>query len=334
MDNPYTILGVAASASKEEITKEYRKQARLYHPDKNKESGAGDKFARLKDAYDYLMDDQKRAFFDQTGTRMDESRAASSGMSRGFPAGFPFPGFPGFPGGQPSPEQMRELKQRQLNMHMNISLSLEQIYSGFSRNVHYQRVRIVDQVQTKEDCTVWLTIPPGIHTQSKIEIKSHGHVMVEKGVEWMGSLIVVITQTPHSMYERDLHHPEHLKCVQEISLAQALCGMTLEISHPSGKSVVFEYHDTIQPLLVYRIPNKGLPVMSMPNTCGDLMVRFVILYPTMLTPSQKDGLANLFQYTLPARSDTDPICTLIPYTPSPEESSEHEPSEQVQCAQS
>lgn len=56
----YDVLGVDKGASKDEIKKSYRKLARKYHPDVNKEEGAAEKFKEAKEAYEVLSDDQKK----------------------------------------------------------------------------------------------------------------------------------------------------------------------------------------------------------------------------------------------------------------------------------
>ncbi|QDP40656.1 molecular chaperone DnaJ [Radiobacillus deserti] len=63
----YEVLGVSKDASKDEIKKAYRKLARKYHPDVNKEADAADKFKEAKEAYETLSSDQKRAQYDQYG---------------------------------------------------------------------------------------------------------------------------------------------------------------------------------------------------------------------------------------------------------------------------
>lgn len=63
----YDVLGVEKGASKEEIKKSYRKLARKYHPDVNKEADASDKFKEVKEAYETLSNDQKRGQYDQFG---------------------------------------------------------------------------------------------------------------------------------------------------------------------------------------------------------------------------------------------------------------------------
>jgi DnaJ-class molecular chaperone len=56
----YKVLGVDRKASQDEIKKAYRKLARKYHPDTNKEPGAEDRFKRISEAYDTLSDPDKR----------------------------------------------------------------------------------------------------------------------------------------------------------------------------------------------------------------------------------------------------------------------------------
>ena len=63
----YEVLGIDKNASKDDIRKAYRKLARKYHPDVNKEEGAEEKFKEVKEAYEVLKDDQKRAQYDQFG---------------------------------------------------------------------------------------------------------------------------------------------------------------------------------------------------------------------------------------------------------------------------
>lgn len=66
----YKVLGISHNASDEEIKKEYRRLAMLYHPDRNpgKEKWANEKFKEINEAYAALGDPQKRKQYDQFGT--------------------------------------------------------------------------------------------------------------------------------------------------------------------------------------------------------------------------------------------------------------------------
>ncbi|PKA57917.1 Chaperone protein dnaJ 1, mitochondrial [Apostasia shenzhenica] len=63
----YSTLGVPRSASSKEIKAAYRRLARQYHPDVNKQPGATEKFKEISTAYEVLSDDKKRASYDQYG---------------------------------------------------------------------------------------------------------------------------------------------------------------------------------------------------------------------------------------------------------------------------
>lgn len=63
----YEVLGVSKNASKEEIKSAYRKSALKFHPDRNKEPNAEEKFKEINEAYEVLSNDQKKSAYDQYG---------------------------------------------------------------------------------------------------------------------------------------------------------------------------------------------------------------------------------------------------------------------------
>ena len=73
----YRVLGVDKNATEEEIKKAYRKMALRFHPDKNKEADAEEKFKEISEAYEVLSDKDKRASFDRYGS---EGMKAHNGM--------------------------------------------------------------------------------------------------------------------------------------------------------------------------------------------------------------------------------------------------------------
>src|SRR5437764_13471078 len=91
----YEILGVARTASDEEIKKAFRKLARKYHPDVAKGKGTEDKFKEINEAYEVLGDTAKRKKYDELGANW------RSGAEFRPPPGWENSGGGPFAGGRP-----------------------------------------------------------------------------------------------------------------------------------------------------------------------------------------------------------------------------------------
>lgn len=88
----YEVLGVDKNASDAEIKSAYRRLAKKYHPDVNKEEGAAEKFKEIGEAYSVLGDENKRKTYDQFGSAAFEQGGGTGGFNGGFE------GFGGFQG--------------------------------------------------------------------------------------------------------------------------------------------------------------------------------------------------------------------------------------------
>lgn len=350
MQDPYKILKINNSSTKEEITKAYHKLAKVWHPDKNKTPEANEKFKEINDAHNYLIDDAKREFLNKHGRRMDDEEQAHTEAQNGNPFGAGFPFGPGFPFGQgqgfsfqmgPNPEQIKEMKKKQLHIKINIELSLEQIYTGLKRTLKYPRVRVVKGVQKQEEGEVEIDIKPGVHSNSQIEIKNKGHIIVEDdSSELIGSIIIILSEKVSTIYERDTKKNENLIYKHKLSFVEALCGFTLEIPHPSGKTLFVESNESINGLSQYKIINKGLPVFDRGKTFGDIIFKFEIVYPNEITEEQKEKLATLFNHKNKecSKLETEIITGNLILSVDDESESENDDNVQqgqgVQCAQS
>jgi len=77
----YEVLGVSRNATDDEVKKAFRRLAKQYHPDANKEQGAEARFIEINEAYEVLSDQQKRAAYDRYGHAATSGNLGGSGFS-------------------------------------------------------------------------------------------------------------------------------------------------------------------------------------------------------------------------------------------------------------
>jgi molecular chaperone DnaJ len=81
----YEVLGIARTATEDEIKKAFRRMAKQYHPDANKEQGAEARFIEINEAYEVLSDPQKRAAYDRYGhAGLGNGAGAGAGFATDF----------------------------------------------------------------------------------------------------------------------------------------------------------------------------------------------------------------------------------------------------------
>ena len=145
----YEVLGVSKTATQDELKKAYRKLARKYHPDLNKDNEeAAEKFKECNEAYSVLSDDQKRAQYDQFGHAAFENGGMGGGGGFGGAGGFG--GFGGsgmedifdmFFGGQGGRggNRAKSGPQRGADLRFDLEITFEEAAFGLEKEINLYR---------------------------------------------------------------------------------------------------------------------------------------------------------------------------------------------------
>ncbi len=133
----YEVLGVAKTASTADIKKAYRRLAMKHHPDRNQNNKEAEElFKEVKEAYEVLSDEKKRAMYDQYGHDAVSGQGAGPGGFGGFGAGGGFGDIFGdvfehiFTGGRPGGGQSRSRAQQGNDLGYSLELTLEKAAKG------------------------------------------------------------------------------------------------------------------------------------------------------------------------------------------------------------
>lgn len=153
----YDVLGVSKTATADEIKKAYRKLARQYHPDVNKDNpDAAEKFKECSEAYSVLSDETKRAQYDQFGHAAFENGGGAGAGAGGF-GGFGGAGgmediFDMFFGGQGrggfgSSRRSKNGPQRGADLRLDLEITFEEAAFGVEKEVRLNREDTCDHCQ-------------------------------------------------------------------------------------------------------------------------------------------------------------------------------------------
>ncbi|HAX78517.1 MAG TPA: molecular chaperone DnaJ, partial [Cyanobacteria bacterium UBA11372] len=148
----YDILGVNRSADKEEIKRAYRRLARKYHPDVNKEPGAEERFKEINRAYEVLSEPETRARYDRFGEAGVSSAAASGFQDLGDIGGFAdifesfFSGFGGM-GTQTTAGRRRSGPARGDDLRLDLKLEFREAVFGGEKEIR------ISHLETCEVCS-------------------------------------------------------------------------------------------------------------------------------------------------------------------------------------
>jgi DnaJ family protein B protein 4 len=229
-------------------------------------------------------------------------RSGTSGMGRGssifdddddIGGGGPFFGMPG---GMPS-ERQSSGRQSSTSTPASapsettrpLKLSLEELYSGTTKHLKVSRRLLGGSTEEK---VLEIQVLPGWKSGTKIRFPRAGNEQPNGEAQ---DLVFVVEEKPHEVFTRE---GDDLICRLKIPLVDALTGVDgkktvvaldgrkLQIPLPGG---------VVKPNQETRIPNEGMPIRKQGSVKkkGDLIVRWDVVFPDRLTPTQKEGLRKL-----------------------------------------
>lgn len=283
--NHYELLGVAPTASPDEIKKAFRKLALQYHPDKNANNKAAtEMFKLLNDANSVLSDPEKRFEYDNSlrVTAYEPTRAAPNpGKTHAAQKRrVPTPNAPSTSG-------------RNLVYHLNVPL--EDIIKGskktitFIRNMHGQR----------QSSTVVVDIPPGVANGQKLRLRGAGESLSAKQVP--GDLIVHVHYAEHPFFSVD---ESDLVVTVPISPLQWLLRDIVTIPTLHGKrDVAIPLEDEFGKIVV-QVTGLGLPLKDDKRRFGDLFVKMKVQTPPPLSDSVRAEIRKLVKVLPKSKEET------------------------------
>jgi curved DNA-binding protein len=297
----YKILGVERGATQDEIKRAYRKLARTYHPDVNKEANAEAKFKEAGEAYEVLKDPEKRTAYDQLGANWQQGQEFRAPPN--WDAGFEFSGggqaegdatqfsdffdslfggarMRGGPGG-PFAGRAQFHAQGQ-DHHAKIEIDVRDAFTGGKRTITLRapEVDAEGHVGLKER-TLNVSIPKGVREGQHIRLAGQGSPGIGKGAA--GDLYLEIRFAPDRLFRvegRDIY--------MDLPVApwEAALGASVKVPTPEG-AVMLKIPSGSTQGRTMRLKGRGIPG----SPPGD----FYAVLNIVLPPSDSEKAKDLYR---------------------------------------
>lgn len=294
MRDPYSILGLAKSASAAEVKASFRKLAKKYHPDQSKEPRAKDRFAEIGAAYEILGDEAKRGAFDRGEIDADGKPRAPS--FEGFGQRGARSGFQDFSfnfGGGDAPGARRSggidadilselfgaaggrgrAQARGEDVAATAIVSLEVAAKGGSARVAVPGGKTLD-----------VAIPAGVEDGRQIRLRGQGRPAAQG--QNAGDALVTIRYAAHALFKVD---GRDLRLDLPLTLYEAVLGAKLRVPTLGG-AVEMAIAPGADSGKVLRLRGKGMPAAG-DAPQGDLLATLRIALP----PEPDEALTALMR---------------------------------------
>lgn len=303
----YATLGVGKDASPEDIQKAYRKLARKYHPDVNKDPASEMKFKEVGEAYEVLKDQDKRKKYDQYGSAWKRAQQGGGQAPPGWDGmPFDFGGFEGFGGGAGGPDGFSSFFEMLFGANgpggaagrrgprgaagtrrpgggdteATIQLTLEEAVRGGTREI------TVSDAGSGQRKTLSVRIPEGIRPGQKIRLAGKGQQGFDGSA---GDLLLKVEVLPDPRFRiegSDLH------TAVPVTPWEAALGSEAEVETPTGRLRIRIPAGSSSGRRI-RLREKGLSMSG--GLKGDLLAEIRIVVPDQLSDRERalfEQLAN------------------------------------------
>jgi DnaJ-class molecular chaperone len=321
----YKTLGVSKNASEKEIKSAYRRLARQYHPDVNKDPKATDRFKQINEAYEVVSDPKKRSKYDQMGSdweriereqeyaRQYQSPAGAGAGSAGvgdfsdffntfFSGEGGFSGFEGFQGG-------RTVTQRRgADIEYPIEITLEEAAKGGERTIEVEVPQpcptcggsgfVAERKESRGRTVMQSVSCPTCHGQGVVATRRQLRVSIPAGVT-EGSRIRVKGEGERGAEPGDLYlkvqlapHPKFAAKGRDLHTTipvrddQAVLGDEVTLPTLTGQ-VQLRVPPNSQAGKVFRLKGKGLPGLK-GGVPGDLYGTLEIRVPDQVDAETRE----------------------------------------------
>jgi DnaJ-class molecular chaperone len=310
----YEVLGVAKTASQDDIRSAYRKLARKYHPDVNPgDKSAEEKFKEINEAYEVLGDADKRQRYDRLGQNWKsgdefspppgwEGAYGGVGNFGEFFGGGAGSGFSDFFeslfGGRFRSRGGAGFGLRGMDVEAEIALSLEEVHRGGKRSITLQGTQICTDcrgsgAKGKDPCptcrgtglvrrpkSLEVTIPAGVRDGSVIRLAGQGDPGANGAPA--GDLYLHVRIQPHRVFE--VVGENDIQVELAVAPWEAALGANISVPTLDGKAEV-KIPAGAQTGQRLRLRGQGLNKRS--GGRGDEFVKIKIVIPPKLAPNEK-----------------------------------------------
>lgn len=298
----YEILGVARTATVDEIKKSYRKLAHQYHPDVSKDPAGEAKFKEIGEAYSTLKDAEKRAAYDELGRHPTGQEFKPPPNWAGNQGGqdYSFDGtdfadlFASFTKGRQHSQQQRQNRPIPgQDYELTTNITLEDAYAGTTVELSFTVPEHDQQGQIKHvPHNIKARIPKSVINGQKLLLRGKGGKGFYGGAD--GNLYLNVSFIPHRLF-RAVEHDLYIDL--PITPWEAALGATVEVPTLAGE-VNLKVPAGTSSGQKLRISKRGMPKSNLAYEAhnqqhGDLFAVIQIVSPPVLSEKDRELLQAL-----------------------------------------